>query len=268
MGMLGEYHEGDVWPDFGTVLLTDIGPSREVADAVHGPSGWGSTPLGTLASSGPGWVAVGASDGPYALRVEVHDTAPATDLDGWDTAVELPYRSVSGLMGIGGFADPPTEERLTFTSPGEYRVRVLHTYPATPEHIDDEEEGDLLVQFWRAEPEPPRWLRRKFPAVGWAADDGGLTTVEDLGALPEVPATPADLSRVMEQAGHDSFSALAGDLVLIALCRRRPWTISALAERVLATETDVRAALDWAVREGKVRVDGEFDGEFGLERRE
>lgn len=195
MGIVRGYEEDDIWPEFGTVLVVDAG-----SDTPSGPDGLLSR-QGTTARVGPGWIDLSVGEGPFALRMDLHDSPPPPALDGWDDVVELPFTSTAGGAWTGQLTHPPFDERLRLAGPGDYRVRThLRRPPLVEDEDADEEEGDLLIQFWPARPQPPRWLLRSRPAVtggspGWgrllgsyaddllwavaaAADEDGLVTVD------------------------------------------------------------------------------------------
>ncbi|WNV87699.1 DUF6042 family protein [Umezawaea sp. Da 62-37] len=284
------------------------------------------------------------------VRLESHADAPPEDTDEWDDVVEIPYRSLSGEVGLSCVTGGFTGEAFPLGGAGSYRVRV--TRRALPDADDLE---DLwLLRFRPAEPEPPRWSRRGRPAVGradsgwrglfayevtdllWAVaaageESGGATleavrqwgvrhhrTAEwreqplsrrqphqldpadvarqfgvpapsrlagmlDLFAAaglllldqdgyrePAVPPNVEDVldlptelaEQVVVQRETNRFCSFAADLVSVALWNGTTQTLTALAERTLVPEVDVRAALEWAQRCGLLRVEGSVDGRF------
>lgn len=161
MTVLGTFEDDDYLPESGTLLVRDEG-AREKGGPFsrHGSK---AQPCGTIVRTGNGWLEGAAGSGPDVVRMEVHDAAPEDDVSDWDDAVDIPYRSLSGTVGLeyatGGF--------LTLSGAGAYRVRV------TRRHTGESGGGDRwLIRFWPAEPAPPRWWKRRESAVrpadpGW-----------------------------------------------------------------------------------------------------
>ncbi|OKI36622.1 hypothetical protein A6A25_21375 [Saccharothrix sp. CB00851] len=79
--------------------------------------------------------------------------------------------------------------------------------------------------------------------------------------LDLLPERRADLVLRQEM---DRFRSFASDLVSVALWGGARQTAVALAARTLVAEDDVRATLDWAVRQGLLTVEGPLFGEFTM----
>lgn len=336
----------DYLPEFGTLMVLDDG-----AHAEDGPfSRQDSTvqPCGTIIRSGHGWLEGAAGDGPHVVRMAVHDSVPEDDVTEWEDVVELPYRSLSGRIGLGYVTGGFAGHVFSLPGAGSYRVR------ATRRNLDDDELDDLwLLRFWFAEPGPPRWFARRAaavppPAPGWGGLFGfavtdllwavGCQNGATVAALrqwgeehgrgadwlaqplpaplpPEMdpadvarqigvpaPTTPADLldlfvvlgvlvddggyrepavtpnpedvldlpgnrrDRLVAQREHNRFRAFAADLVSVAMWGGSEQTLAALAERTLATEADIAATLEWAMRGDLLHISGSLDETFTMTR--
>ena len=244
MTALGTYQDDEYWPEFGTLTVRDVGAVYEESGpfSQHGSK---VQPCGTIARTGNGWLEGSAGDGPHVVRMELHAATPPEDTADWDDVVEIPYRSLSGAVGLGFVTGGFSGEVFPLAGIGPYRVRVTRR----PVLADDELEDLWLLRFWPAEPEPPQWLRRRGRAVGradpgwrglfgyevtdlmwavWAArDESGGATLEDVrhwgerhgrkAGWLEQPLTrrcahevdPADFAR---QVGHPTPSVL-GDML-------------------------------------------------------
>jgi uncharacterized protein DUF6042 len=245
---LGIHEDDDYWPEFGTLTVRDAG---EVYDE-GGPFSWHESeaqPCGTVVRTGIGWLEGSAGDGPHVVRMESHAVAPPDDTAEWDDVVEIPYRSLSGEVGLGFVTGGFNGDVFPLAGAGAYRLRATRR----PVPDTDEWEDLWLLRFWPAEPEPPRWFRRAALAMrpadpGWhtvfsydvtdllssswaARDESGGTTLEALrrwgerhgrrAGWLEQPVTsrypneldPVDVAR---QLGVPAPSGLAGMLDLFA----------------------------------------------------
>ncbi|MFD7658735.1 DUF6042 family protein [Actinosynnema sp. NPDC059797] len=136
-----------------------------------------------------------------------------------------------------------------------------------PEPVHRElDPADVAAQLGVPAPSSSRDLLTVFAAAGLLVADG------DAYRWPEVepraqdvldlsPARRADL--VLRQE-LDRFRSFASDLVSVALWGGARQTVTALAARTPATGDDVRATLDWAVRQGLLTVEGPLSGEFTM----
>lgn len=248
MTALGIHEDDDYWPEFGTLTVRDA----ETVYEESGPFSWQDSkaqPCGTFVRTGNGWLEGSAGDGPHVVRMESHDVAPPDDTDEWDDVVEIPYRNLSGEVGLGFVTGGFNGDVFPLAGARDYRVR------ATRRPVPDTEEWEdlWLLRFWPAEPEPPRWFRRAALAMrpadpGWrtvfssdvtdllwavwaARDESGGTTLEAVrgwgeqhgrrAGWLEQPVTsrhaneldPADVAR---QLGVPAPSGLAGMLDLFA----------------------------------------------------
>lgn len=167
----GLFHEDDeYWPEFGTLTIRDDGCPFDGPLSQHESK---AQPCGTIARTGNGWLEGSSPNGPYVVRVELHPAAPP-DTGDWPDAVELPFLSPSGSIGLGYVTGGFTGDLLPLAGPGAYRVQVTRR-PLDAAPVDDDDEpapiGQWLLRFWQAPVEPPRWLRRSAPAPG-RADPG------------------------------------------------------------------------------------------------
>lgn len=275
--MITGYEDDDHWPEFGTLTVRDTRMPEE-GQGLFDQHALDAQPCGTIARSGCGWLEVGAGDGPLVVRLELHDAAPADDIAAWEDAVDVPYRCLSGVVGLTYVTGGPGDEHLRLPGPGDYRVRTTRSADT------------WSLRFWPvAEPEAPQWFARSLPAVpqgdsGWselfghyatdllfavhaARDRSGLTTVEALrrwgeqhhrGAgwldqpVPEPLRGRLSPAEVAAQLGAPAPTALRGMLPLFAAAGvliadgqgyRSPDT-TPRAQDVLDLPAPRRAALD------------------------
>jgi hypothetical protein len=165
MAILGTFEDGEYRPESGTLIVRDEG-AREA----RGPfSRHGSQvqPCGTIVRTGNGWLEGAAGPGPDVVRLEAHDSAPEDDTADWADVVEIPYRSLSGKLGLDYVTGGGGVGTFALPGAGAYRVRVTRRRV-----VEGEWRDRWLLRFWPAEPAPPRWLRRRETAVrpaepGW-----------------------------------------------------------------------------------------------------
>ena len=164
----------DYLPEFGTLIVLDDG--AHVEDGPFSRQYSKVQPCGTIVRTGHGWLEGAAGDGPHVVRVAVHDSAPADDVTDWEDVVEIPYRSLSGRIGLGYVTGGFAGDVFALPAAGSYRVL------ATRRSLGDDELDDLWsLRFWSAEPVPPRWLARRAAAVrpadpGWGGLFGFVVT--------------------------------------------------------------------------------------------
>jgi hypothetical protein len=165
MAILGTFEEDDHRPESGTLVVRDDGAYER-----RGPFGRHASktqPCGTIVRTGNGWLEGAAGPGPDVVRMEVHDAAPEDDTTDWEDAVDIPYRSLSGKVGLDYATGGSGGDGFALAGADTYRVRV------TRRRVDERARGDRwLLRFWSAEPAPPRWLKRRETAVrpaepGW-----------------------------------------------------------------------------------------------------
>jgi hypothetical protein len=165
MAILAMFEDDDYLAESGTLIVRDVGAYEE-----RGPfSQHGSDvqPCGTIVRTGNGWLEGSAGPGPDVVRIEVHDSAPADDTADRADVVEIPYRSLSGKVGLDYVTGGSGGDGFALAGADAYRVRV------TRRRVDEDAWGDRwLLRFWSAEPTPPRWVKRRETAVrtaesGW-----------------------------------------------------------------------------------------------------
>ncbi|WP_116200215.1 DUF6042 family protein [Amycolatopsis circi] len=170
MTLLGFCEEDEYLPDYGTIVLREVYRDKTLPALDNELLGENATAAlsGTVATAGDGWLHATAGHSYQAIRCEAHDGPPELRLGSWEDIVESPFRSRSGIAGLGWLTGGTLSGELNLGAKGFYRVRVCR------KTAEAGEEGDIwLFQFWPAEvPEPPRWLKRTRPAVrredpGW-----------------------------------------------------------------------------------------------------
>lgn len=215
MGLLRGFENHEYRPEYGTFLLRDSAPyqqARVPVDPLLAEYALDTSPCGSIARGGDGWLDGRATDAYHAVRLELHDEPPAPDAADWSDVVETPMASggtVSLSMVTGGAGPDP----FRLGEPGLYRVRFARR-PAA--------DGDSYrLQFWTvaADPEPPRWIRRDRRLV--EPDDGFGHAVSDLASL-------------LLWAGEAA----------------TPLTVAGLADRLATTPATVRDIVRHAVRAG------------------
>jgi len=165
MTILGTFEDDEYRPESGTLIVRDDGAYEKRGPfSRHGSK---AQPCGTIVRTGNGWLEGAAGPGPDVVRMEVHDSAPEDDTADWADVVEIPYRSLSGTVGLGYATGGFSGDLLALSGAGAHRVRV------TRRRTGEGAWGDRwLLRFWPADPFPPRWLKRRENAVrpaepGW-----------------------------------------------------------------------------------------------------
>ncbi|MET3804960.1 hypothetical protein ABIB25_001956 [Nakamurella sp. UYEF19] len=216
--LLAAYEDDEYSPEYGTFLVRDsydnfTGETNDDLPLLD-EYGTDAQPCGTIGRGGSGWLDGPACGSYEPVRLESHDSAPARDDARWDTVVETPFRSVTGVVGLSqvtsGFAE---SAQLVLARPGDLRARIccrLNT---------DEDEHVWLVQFWPAPVVPPSWLKRRESPVAavtgtpWTEVVPGFDVLLhgiEMAASPEVSLDELDLAvpllvaaGVLESAGPD-----------------------------------------------------------------
>ncbi|WP_433788774.1 hypothetical protein [Actinoplanes sp. CA-252034] len=193
MGIVRVYETDDYWPEYGLLLLQDVrGRAADLQENNPPRGNDGTSPAGTFAGAGAGWIAAQAGNDQVVVRLELHDAPPEPDME-FDDVLETPYHAASGGLALctltGG---SPWQADFDLDDAVRYRVRIARR-------------GDTwLLRFWSdAALDPPVWLARSASAVGgggngWheelphglmevaylvgnlARDHGGWLTVEQL----------------------------------------------------------------------------------------
>jgi hypothetical protein len=218
MTVVGVHEVDDYLAEFGTLFVSD-----DKAHEERGPFGRLNTtvqPSGTFVRTGHGWLEGSAGDGSHVVRMEVHDAAPEDDFSAWEDVAEIPYRCLSGTVGLGYVTGGFCGDVFPLPAAGAYRVR------ATRRQLGEDEMDDLwLLRFWPAEPSPPQWFLRRDVAVRppgpgwstlfgyavtdllfalWAARDetGGTTTAALLRWGAQHMRSPAWLDKPLPAPNH------------------------------------------------------------------
>jgi hypothetical protein len=222
VGLLAVVVDDEYGPEFSTLVVRDVRRVDFPADEelLSEDATLGS---GTLACAGNGWLMAAVGDDLHRVALEAHDGRPLDDVAAWSDVLETPYGSSTGSVELTWMTGRPNAPAVELGPPGRYRVR-LSRRPA------DDEGGVWRLQFWPdAATTPPRWLARSEPAV--------------LG-------------------DHDRrFAGLAAEVV--ALARWAPGstvttTPAALAERLLVSPDQVRAAVRFAVTDNHLAASGDL----------
>lgn len=215
-------------PEYGILVLRDAYRGGEDPEPPEGGEQLNDGALdllagGTVAGAGFGWLHGNASDGYHRVILESHDAAPPPERAPWTDVVETGYLSPSGFVGLTLLTGASIDEGLDLGGPGDFRVRVSRR--------NAEDEGLLWrLQFWRAAPEPPRWLVRSRPV------------------------DPADTYFRTDLTLLAGWSELTGSR----------WTLQGLAERLGTERTVVLDGLEAATDKGGVSVVGDLLREFSL----
>ncbi len=114
--------------------------------------------------------------------MELHDTAPGLDTDGWDEVVEFTLHTGTGQLHVGELEGwgPPDVPNPAFDGPGAYRIRVHAVGRDTnPDGVAEEPLERYLLQVW--------------PAADAAADPARDYKLTDLvGRARRAAAPPTD----------------------------------------------------------------------------
>jgi hypothetical protein len=224
VGLLRAVTDDEYQPEFATLVVRDAGrgafPAGEELLDEHGGA---QVDTGTVAGAGNGWLRAAVGDEYQRVALEAHDGRPVDDAAAWSDVLETPYGSATGVVELSWLTYRPNAPTVELGPPGRYRVRVSRR-PA-------DDEGDVWrLQFWPdTGPALPQWSARSGPAV--------------LGH-------------------HDRrYAGLAADVVAVA--RWAPaatvtTTADALAQRLLASADEVRAAVRFAVAERHLAVAGDL----------
>ncbi|GAA2814009.1 hypothetical protein [Crossiella cryophila] len=227
MALRGIFIKDDYLPEYSTLVVIDAFRGGDPEPPEGGEQltdgALDLLPGGTVAVAGWGWLHGNAFDGYHRVALELHDAAPPPERVAWTEVVETPYLSYSGFVGLTFLTGGLIEEGLDLGAPGAYRVRVSSRAA--------QDQGLLWrLQFWPAEPEPPRWYARGERGQGrmkWF-----VTDLIMMGA----------------------WSELTG----------RRWRLAELADWLLVDRTTVLDALEQVADRGTVVSTGDLLGEFAL----
>lgn len=147
-----------VFADYGQYLITADVPVDPPVPAVGG-NGVIKVELGQAV------VYTGTHTGDVGLIIELGDSAPGRDTNGWDEVVEVTLTSPTGKIYARGlldtidWGDGADAPNLAIAGAGDYRLRV-HVRgrdagrDAGPVMEDQEPVEHHLIQIWAAEPGP------------------------------------------------------------------------------------------------------------------
>jgi hypothetical protein len=183
MTVVGRYEDDYYLPEDGILVVREsgagFGDDEMSANDAH--------PCGTIVRTGYGWLYATGGDGPCVVRLQVHGGQPGDeDVDAWADLVEVPYRSLAGVVELAWLTTSSGEVDLRLGEPGLYRLRVAHRPLPVTDGVVAEEEDDEDVRmeptdlwqldFWpvTGPVEPPQWVRRRRSAVrpadpGWTS---------------------------------------------------------------------------------------------------
>lgn len=198
--VLGVYEEACHYPEFGTLTIRDSLQTEE-------DGGWfeqwnvRGEPCGTIARTGHGWLEGSSGDGSLVVRLEAHDSEPPAESDEWHDVVETPYRSHAGVLGVTSVTGEAGGDHLRLGGVGDHLVRVaVKSLPAS----DEGPTALWVLRFWPVDaPTPPRWLRRRDPAVG--SGDPGWQSLRNSPAADLL----AVVSMARDEHGRTSVDSLA-----------------------------------------------------------
>jgi hypothetical protein len=196
VGIVRTVERDDYLPEYGLLMLLNRQAPEDLGEEdVPRGHGNGTSPTGTFAGAGAGWVTGQAGGGDLVVRLELHDGPP--DLDAtYRDVVETHFHAGPGGLAFSTVTGGPewgTDFDLDLGDDIDYRVRVSRR-------------GDnWLLCFWPdPEIEPPVWRARSAPAAtpggnGWSSElphllmemsyvagnraratDGGWVTVDQL----------------------------------------------------------------------------------------
>lgn len=136
-----------------------------------------------------------------------------------------------------------------------------------PEPVHGElDPADVAARLGVPAPSSLRDLLTVFAAAGLLVADGDAYRWPEVRprAQDVLDLSPARRADLVLREESDRFRTFASDLVSVALWGGARQTVAALAARTLVSEDDVRATLDWAVRQGQLTVDGPLSGGFTM----
>lgn len=122
---------------------------------------WTKEAFNTMLAVNPGIVGVGTgSCGDVPIEIEVYESDPGIESDGWDHIVEAGIDLSSGNLLICGCPDPEEVGRVS-VAPGAYRMRVC--YGNLDSVVDEEGQDHYEVRLWPGSFSKPEVLKRWKP---------------------------------------------------------------------------------------------------------
>lgn len=254
MGLVRAFECDDYRPEYGLLLLHDMEQPDDLGagDLPRG-HGDGTSPTGTFAGAGAGWVAAQARDADQMVRLELHDGPPDNDAE-FDDVLETPYYAGSGSLALSTLTGGPAgQDEFDLGDAVRYRVRVARRADT------------WLLRFW-PDPalEPPVWFARSSAAVR-AGGDGWHSELPHM--LMPVAAVAGNLARG-EHGGWatedqlDRWWRTHGPLA--GLDERgggRLWTVRnhPPALTLFPVEPDPQAQVLWLPHDGRTRANGTYE---------
>ncbi len=129
------------------------------------PDDWGKQLTTQMIAVDPGIVGIGtARNLTVPVRVDLLDTRPDDDFDGWDHVAEASLDASSGQIVIAGCVDYFPEAKRLPVSPGSYRVRVYYGGLNTLREDGLDGEDHYHVVLWPEKHQSPQVLK-KWPSL-------------------------------------------------------------------------------------------------------
>ncbi|GAA3224313.1 hypothetical protein [Actinocorallia longicatena] len=166
MTLVRAVRDDDHFPEYGLIVLRDDGyDGDDDGEGILEEYDSEAHPGGTVAVAGEGWLYANATSDGTAVRLELHDAEPPLELDTWEDVMETPLLVRGGVVALEALTGGGLGPELELPGAGRYRVRVARRWA--------EGVAEWALCFW-ADPggtEPPRFLRRKVPAVAAPPSD-------------------------------------------------------------------------------------------------
>jgi len=125
------------------------------------PDDWGKQLTTQMIAVDPGIVGIGtARNLTVPVRVDLLDTRPDDDFDGWDHVAEASLDASSGQIVIAGCVDYFPEAKRLPVSPGIYRVRVYYGGLNILSEDDSDGEDHYHVVLWPEKHLSPEVLKK------------------------------------------------------------------------------------------------------------
>lgn len=148
-------HQLTLFADYHQFYIQDEPADGDLSDA------WSDEAVERMVALAPGTVGVGTvrnTDVP--VTIDVLDSEPALDLDGFDHVVDCSIAVKSGRLVAAGCTDYFPEAARIGLRPGSYRVRV--NFAGLDSVLEDGLDGEdrYCLQLWPA-PESPVQIRKQ-----------------------------------------------------------------------------------------------------------
>jgi hypothetical protein len=203
------------------------------------------------------WSVTGPVEPPRWIRRRVSAVRPTNP--GWGRLLGFRAEEIPNVVIWAGRADGLTAGDLQQWGVDHYRGENWLDQPLAGSHTlrGHPTLAEIAGQVGVPEPTTRREVLPLAVALGVLTFDGNrYVGVEHPPLAQEVLQLPAEVVDFLEAyQANIQFTGFAADLVSIALWGGSEQTVESLAERTLASEADVRAALRYAERYGVARVD-------------